>query len=315
MKRLLRKARSLKAGLREVANKEIGLIHAKKLDIEDIRTVCIALGPYRNLTTLTAAIIALHPHCQVLNHAGQRIFKDKRLNFFLDYNDEKFETFVRFAIYASKGGREGPYGGRITLSHAFDAQYKVKRIYERAYGETVVKNRIYCLFWKESMATSNHIRDHSVDLHNILSRNHKLRFIMPIRNPLDCAVSNLKFFGKTQLCQLFTQLNGRAGVGEVIEAILDEFLWFLELKKQHPDRLFYYFEHEFGNKIVRDMGDFLSIDADEQWCKNSLEAFDVKSRYKHPEDIVDIYKKAIEDKLSIYPSFCKKLLQFTEGYQ
>lgn len=315
VRRLLRKARSLKAGLSQMACKEIELLRARKLDIEDIKTVCLVLGPYRNLTTLTAAIVSLHPQCQVLNHAGARIFGDKRLNFFLNYEDAKFETFIRYAVYASRIGREGPYGGSITLSHAFLAQHNIKAMYERAHGDNLSKKKIHCLFWKESMATSNCIRDHHVDLHAIFAHNNKLRFMMPVRNPLDSAVSNLKFFGKAGLYELFKLQNREPGLEEILAVILDEFLRFVELKCQHPDRFFYFFEHEFGKETLLGLVDFLCIDADEGWYTDCLKAFDVKSRYQHSTDIVDTYNKLVKDKFSIYPEISKKLLQFTHDYQ
>jgi len=132
MRRLIRKAISIKADLREAAKKEIEFLRARRVDMKDLRSVCLTLGPYRNLTTLTAGIIALHPNCQALNHAGQRIFNDKKLNFLLNYTDKKFDTFVRYAIYASGRGREGPYGGSVTYSHAFGNQHKLTDVWKTA---------------------------------------------------------------------------------------------------------------------------------------------------------------------------------------
>ena len=314
MKKLIRKAISIKEDLREAAKKEIEFLRAKKIDIEDLRSVCLTLGPYRNLTTLTAGIVALHPNCQALNHAGERIFNNKRLNFFSDYTDEKFGTFVKYAIYASGRGREGPYGGSVTYSHAFGSQHKLTEMYKSAYGDQLMKKKIHCLFWKESMAVSTYIRHHSVDLGNILSRNNKLRFLMPIRNPLDCAVSNVKFFGDTEKLDEFFMLKNRHNVlNKVLVAILNEFRSFLDLQKQYPDRFFYYFEHEFGKATLFSLADFLCVEPNENWCENSLQAFDMKSRYQHSEDIVDLYSKSVEDKFSAYPEVSEKLLQFTNA--
>ncbi|MHB8529324.1 MAG: hypothetical protein ACYC8V_07420, partial [Caulobacteraceae bacterium] len=41
--------------------------------VDGVRRTAVILGPYRNLTTLTASVLALHPQCQVLNHASDRI--------------------------------------------------------------------------------------------------------------------------------------------------------------------------------------------------------------------------------------------------
>lgn len=312
MRRLIRKAISIKADLREAAKKEIEFLRARRVDIKDLRSVCLTLGPYRNLTTLTAGIVALHPNCQALNHAGERIFNSKQLNFFSDYTDEKFDMFARYAIYASGRGREGPYGGSVTYSHAFGNQHKLTEMYKSAYGDQLMKDTIHCLFWKESMAVSTYIRAHSVDLGNILSRNNKLRFLMPVRNPLDCAVSNVKFFGGTEQLDEFFMLKNRQNVLiKVLEAILDELRSFLDWQEQYPKRFFYYFEHEFERETLLNLAEFLDVEPDEKWCENSLEAFDMKSRYQHAEATVDLYNKFVEEKFAIFPEASAKLLQFT----
>ena len=66
-------------------SKSRDLAAARNVSIDDVRTVCLFLGPYRNLTTLTASILFLHPNCQVLNHAANRIFHDRRTDFFDGY--------------------------------------------------------------------------------------------------------------------------------------------------------------------------------------------------------------------------------------
>ena len=49
--------------------------------INRVRRTAVLLGPYRNLTTLTASVLALHPQCQVLNHAGGRLLRRGALDF------------------------------------------------------------------------------------------------------------------------------------------------------------------------------------------------------------------------------------------
>ena len=66
----------------------IDLRTSRYLDIQDIESVCLTLGPYRNLTTLTASVLFLHPNCQVLNHAGIRIYGNRQIDFLWDYNNE-----------------------------------------------------------------------------------------------------------------------------------------------------------------------------------------------------------------------------------
>ena len=64
---------------------------------EQLESVCILLGPYRNLTTLTCSVLSLHPQCVVLNHAGLRTLRNPKLNFLANYSPDKFSEFVRYA--------------------------------------------------------------------------------------------------------------------------------------------------------------------------------------------------------------------------
>jgi hypothetical protein len=108
--------------------KELDRVESEKIDIASLKTVCMTLGPYRNLTALTAAVLFLHPNCQVLNHAGNRIFGDEKLDFISNYSNEIFEAFTRYAIYISQKGRRGDYGGSITLSHGYGDQFSMRNI-------------------------------------------------------------------------------------------------------------------------------------------------------------------------------------------
>ncbi len=188
------------------------------VDTSPIKSVCLALGPYRNLTTLTASVIGLHPNCQVLNHGGARVFSDNRLNFIKGYENTKFEAFTKYAIYASARGQRGVEGGSIVYSHAFTND-QMKNVYEDRYGGDLTKSEIECVFWKESLYTSIELRENAFDFDKAFSLNDKLRFLMPIRNPLDCATSNIS----TKMYKIFPHLDYEASFEEVLEAVLDEF--------------------------------------------------------------------------------------------
>lgn len=83
------------------------------------RVVGAFLGPYRNLTTLTASVLALHPHVQVLNHAGRRLLKQPELDFITE--PSTWNRFCEVALAESRGGTAGLHGGSITHSHAFES--------------------------------------------------------------------------------------------------------------------------------------------------------------------------------------------------
>jgi hypothetical protein len=289
--------------------KEIDLVASRNISIDDIRTVCLVLGPYRNLTTLTAATLFLHPNCQVLNHAGRRLFGDRRLDFFLDYSDEKFQRFLKYAVRISQGGTRGSYGGSITRSHAFENQYVMKNVFEKTFGGKLVKENIQSLFWKESMRTSNHIRKHHVDLSDLFVRNEQLRFLLPVRNPLDCAVSNLR----RGHVKFFEGANRSTPVEQVVEMILDELLWFENLRVQYPTRFFAFFEYEFNRETLVELAQFLELAPLEEWCSNAIAAFDNQSTYRHSNDLLSFYGEHVQDKFSAHPMFRNKLLRFVEG--
>jgi len=277
----------------------------QKIDLRNLKTVCIALGPYRNLTTLIASILFLHPNCQVLNHAGIRILTKDNRNFLLHNNLQTFKNFLAFAIKASIGGSRADYGGSITLSHAFDDKHVIGRIYQNRYGNSLIKNSIHCFFWKESLRVSNFIRKNNINLSEHFQRNRLLRFLMPIRNPLDCAMSNLK--GKVTL---FTGLHDFSPKS-VLTAILKEFAWFLDLKRQFPDRFFYFFEHDFNRATLEEMAGFLGIETEPQWVEDSLQAFEVTSPYKHSSDFIEFYKQSVKTIFKDDPVFLENLLKFT----
>ena len=94
---------------------------SKRLDISTVDTLVCLAGPYRNLTTLTASIAALHPNCQVLNHAQERILPHREVDFFSNYSLERWTQFLQYSLSLSVGGERGRNGGSILHSHAFDS--------------------------------------------------------------------------------------------------------------------------------------------------------------------------------------------------
>ena len=284
----------------------IDRITARSLDIKDCESVCLALGPYRNLTTLTAATLFLHPDCQVLNHAGNRIFGNSHVDFLSDYSEERLNHFIKFAIKISSKGRGGYVGGSITYSHAFDSLYGMKNEFAKT-GLGLKKARIKCLFWKESLITSNLIREKKVDLGRIFEKEERLRFLMPIRNPLDCAISNLK----TGHVDQFKALNRNTSVYEVLHAVMDEIHWFATQKKKYPGRFFYYFQHSISREMLAELATFLKLDPNEVWLSNAMSVMIVKSNYEHDSALLSFYRKTVKDKFWHLPVLSEKLMKFT----
>jgi len=284
----------------------IDLIKSRSIDISECKTVCLALGPRGNLTTLTAATLFLHPECQVLNHAGTRIFGNNQIDFLSDYSEQRFRRFMQFAVQISNKGFRGDRGGSITLSHAFDSKYVTKNVYQKT-GEGLVKEHIRCLFWKESQRTSNLIREKHVDLGNIFKQNDMLRFLQPIRNPMDCAISNLK----TGHVTMFKGLSRNSTVMEVTKTILDEIYWLGELIEAYPGRFHYYFEHEISRKMLIDLAAYLQLDPHETWLTDALAIMKTKPSYEHDRELSTFYRNYIAEKFSKFPALSDGLLRFS----
>lgn len=280
---------------------------SRNRDISELRTVCLALGPYRNLTTLTASILFLHPHCQVLNHGAARILGDPRLDFLRYPGQETTDNFLRYAIQVSTKGKRGKTGGSIVHSHAFDEKHKLGRLYKEHFGDKLIKDEIHSLFWKESLRTSLHLRHHDIDLQTLFDTEPRLRFLLPIRNPLDSATSNLR----TGHARLFG-LGKAPDVQQVLDAILDEIEWVMGWQDEYPERFFHFLENDFGPEQAEALASFLGLDANPDWVSVVQEAFDIDKHYRHPEALTNHYVRAVQQRFSHWPRLQEKLLLFAE---
>ena len=277
------------------------------VNIQDCKTVCLTLGPYRNLTTLTAATLFLHPNCQVLNHAGSRILENDDIDFLSCYSKDKFNRFIEYAIQISGSGGRGDFGGSITKSHAFDAHHEMKNIFIES-GQKLIKTKTDCLFWKESLSTSNMIKEKQIDLGLILEAEERLRFFMPIRNPMDCAISNLK----TGHFKRFRGLNENATIHEVLQAILTEIHWFASYMEKFPSRFFYYHEYSISREMLLGLASFLRLSPDETWLSNAQSVLVIKSSYQHNSQLLEFYQESVVKQFARFPVLKEQLLIYAQ---
>jgi hypothetical protein len=291
--------------IRQFLVKPWELWRARDIDVSGIETVGVILGPYRNLTTLTAGVLALHPACQVLNHAGMRILPWRMLNIFRGCGPKKMDRFKRYAVSVSAGGQRGDYGGSITYSHAFTRQ-PMAGLYRRRYGDRLVKPRIRSLVWKESLRVANQMRRRGTDIDVLLEQAPGLRFILPVRSPLDTARSNMRT-GKTAI---FPGLGEDAGLEETVTAVLEELLWFADLTRGREDFFLHYFQHSWNRDTLHRLAAFLSLDPEEGWIRDALEVFRVSSRYEYTEPQLDHYRAEVRRLFGGHPGFRKGLLAF-----
>ena len=281
------------------------ILSSSNIDVSSISTLVCLAGPYRNLTTLTASIAALHPNCQVLNHAQKRILPHQEVDFFSDYTLDKWKRFLQYGLRISLGGERGRTGGSILHSHAFD-HGNVKFLYQKRYGEKPIKDHIQSLLWKEGLYLANHLREHNVDPLYLIEQQKRLKFVLPIRNILDCAVSNKK----TTLAYIFNDIDEDSSLKKIISAILEEHLEFFKRQQKMPTHFFHFFEHSFDKETLMAYCHFANIPFDEQWALDVLSIFDMKSKYDHDQETIQFYKEEVEIKFEDYPEIKTKLLAF-----
>ena len=266
----------------------------------NVKTIAIFLGPYRNLTTLTASILSLHPHCQVLNHAGIRVLYNKKLNFLKYPTQKNIDNFLKFAIYASLFGKKGQYGGGIFHSHAFDNQ-TLRDLYYGEYKSHLKKN-IQCVIWKESHKITNHLKKEKIKINDLFYYKSQIKFILPIRNPLSCAVSNIS----TNHSVFFNIKN--PDIYKIIDMIFEEYLFFLILETKHQKNFFHFFENELINK-ANELALFLDIPQDTSWVDNVKKTYKLNNNYDHRKELINYCCQLAEEKFQKHPIFKEKLIK------
>jgi hypothetical protein len=250
----------------------------------------------------------LHPECQVLNHAGRRIFGNAEVDFLTEFSRERVNRFIQFAIAISAKGQRGNVGGSIIHSHAFDEKYEMKDAFARI-GAELTKKVVRCLFWKESLHTSNLIREKHVDLAAIFAADSRPRFLMPIRNPMDCAVSNLK----TGMVDVFRGLRRDSPVADVTRAVLDDVLWFAQLQQQFPSRFFYFFEHSISRDMLVRLAEFVDLEPTEVWLTEALAVMKTKPSYDHNAALISAYCEHVSSRFTGFPELSSRLLKYASG--
>ena len=296
-------------------NKINQLFISQFVNIKDCEIVCLTLGPTRNLTSLTAAVLSLHPNCQALNHCGNLIFGNRRMDFLTkdaekNYTKRRLNNFIKFSIvHSASNQRFGP----IVHSHAWEALPTTIR---KTYSDEKKKKQIKCLFWKEPHHTYNHIQNRHIDLIKLLEQEDRLRCLMPIRNCMDCAISTTKMDGYLKLHGINpcrpdgTEFSKKELTYMAIKSILDQIHQFAEYKEKFPSRFFYYFEHSISREMLIELATFLKLPLDELWLSNALHSMEIHPPYEHTDEYVDFYSKTVHEKFSDMPNLAGELLKF-----
>ena len=259
-----------------------------EVNIDGIQTVCMTLGPYRNLTTLVSSLMSLHPHVQVLNHGARRVFPVIPINFLNNYSQTKYNNFLKYAIYTSQRGNTKAYGGDITISHAFQKDI-MAQTYQKRYGDSRLKEDIRSLYWKDSMRLTNYLKDQKIDLTRLFNQNNRLRFLLTIRYPPDCAVSNIR----TRHVEHFKGISSFSPE-DAVSYILHVIQWFLEQQKRYPDHFFHFFENEVDAAKLQQLAHFLQIEPLDTWIEDVLTCYQLKPHYEHPPALIQHYQQTVK---------------------
>jgi hypothetical protein len=252
----------------------------KKVDSKQIESIILMFGTYRNLTTLIASIYSIHPNCLVLNHAGERVLWNNKLNFIKNPQKEVYQNFIDFAFYAQKHGRKGVAGGDIEKSHAFRKK-KMKEAKDLAPSRGKIKH----IFWKEPYPITKNFLDGGKWIEKIFKRFPHVQMIMPIRNPLDCSISYINTGMNKEL------IGHPQKKMEVAQHLVDIYASFGKLQKRYKDRLFYFTQEDMGKKWLKELAQHSKMKVDKRWVKAASHALDLKQSYEHsPDEIAQLDK-------------------------
>ena len=181
----------------------------------------------------------------------------------------------------------------------------MQQTFANRYGENLIKDQIHCLLWKDPMRVSNYVQNNHIDLVQLCDQYERLRFLMPIRNPLDCAISNTKTGHARHL------VSGKIiEIKQILERILREIAWFIGLNEVAPDRFFYFFENEFNRSTLLNLAKFLNVDPSKEWIEDAINCYNLKEPYEYDPHILDHYKKSLDIYMERHGEEKEKLIAF-----
>ena len=229
----------------------------------DVSSIGLFICPNRNLTTLTAAMLSLHPHIQVLNHGFERLQAAGLLRFLDSGRDDDLEDFVRGAIGMSGYGRRGDYGGSILLSHAYDRP-ALRAAYEQRFGDARLKPEIKCLVWKDGARLREYVKANNIDPIRLAERLPRLRFISPMREPV-AHLRSLRRYYSAELPDYVRPSLPDLSQESVARYILSAHADFLNWRKRRPTQFLPIFEADLDQNGALRLLAFLTLASEQAW--------------------------------------------------
>jgi hypothetical protein len=250
--------------------------------------------------------MALHPEAQVLNHSHNTVFT-KKTNFIKNASNVVINEFVRRATVISSMRRVELFGnhiigGSILDSHSFLNYPDVIQAYENRFGSDLVKQFFQVVVWKEGGRLTDYLMRYEDSFRNLLDQQPRIKFILPIRNPIDCAISNFKLgyhkAGSFERRLLYESIPSDSLEG-MLEFIVRSHTWCLRFAESYPDRFFVFSQSDVDNEFFARLAQFLDIEAIDTWIKDCIKISDFKESYAHDEELIARYIGFL-DKYDVY---------------
>lgn len=271
--------------------------------IANIDTVVLPLGPYRNLTTMSAAMFALHPDALVLNHADVRLKRIPWADIVAHPKPKTIRKFVDVACVMAKGGKRGDFGGNILLAHAFDAA-EVRNAYEKRFGNVVLKQNARVLFWKDSMRVRNRMYLNGTTESQLIETGNacgkRIVFFQPVRHPIDCALSNIRTGHYRHLSEI-------DDFEAVLRRVIEEIKHFKSVKIAYPNNAMWLFEDDIDRESLVELCEFFGITPDARWLDSVTTHLQTRSNERSNEEL-SVYRRIVDELCSHDEELRMKLL-------
>jgi len=264
-----------------------------------MKNLIIMLGPYRNLTTVTVSTISLHPEVMILNHGVEKVLGKEEIDFFTgDFSHEKVENFKQLILDTSEN--------KSYNNHAFKVE-RMKKTFNKRYKKGKDYSAIKTLLWKETMRITNILSANKSKMQEILDERPDVKFLLPIRNPIDCTMSNANGMWKYLVGGVEgTFFNEQVSIFDnpslsanrrYLNIILESHAWFINLMGNYPDRFMCFFENEMTNEGTLDqICDFMNIRHSAEWKDDVRKVWVMKGPYKCGEGLKEYYKEKVSER-------------------
>ena len=245
------------------------------------------LGPYGNLTTLYANILALHPEVVGLNHARDRVPVPAA---FWDGSDPlvKLKRFIKFVDNNQEDSVSGPEGGSFRQAHA-SRKGMVKDLEEISNYSSQDPSHFV---WKESGYLTSQFRIGKT-IETFVKLTPDIQFIRPVRNPIHCLKTNLESWH----WKLYDDTWGKSMTYEsacspaaFANWYLRDLSWFLRLREMWGNRFIVHFENDPFTNVVEK----LDIVCDDQWLKTACETAQTVRHRESPKDLAVAFEQHLQ---------------------